>query len=248
LFHGFKFDKKLSRNEQLTMHYQAIKELVEKRPLWMPSFNYDFTKSGIYDIQQAPSEVGILSEFFRMQIAKWRSPVPVFSFTGDDEPPAFHDNLYIDPFGETSLFHQLVQDNALLIYYGTTNINSSTIIHYCESVSGALNYRYEKIFKGAIITDDSEKQVVLKMHVRPKGLGLNYDWKRLEDNLKRKSILHEFKNHRFDIKVIRVIDICNHWIAKMQEDPLYFLDDESRGRVEEKLQKLGHPFLISDFE
>ena len=249
LFYGFKFDKKLSRQEQLIMHYKAIKKLVEQKAVWMPAFNYDFTKSGIYDINLSPSQVGTLSDFFRTEVANWRSPVPVFSFSGDDEPPTFSSNLYIDPFDESSLLHYSFQNNALIIYYGTTNINCSTIIHYCEKVSGVLNYRYEKIFKGIVITEHkNERKVNLKMHVRPKGLGLNYDWSRLEEDLKKNSILHDFKSNRFDIKIIKVIDLCNYWISKMREDSLYFLDGESQHKVKEKLQQIGRAFLISDFE
>jgi aminoglycoside N3'-acetyltransferase len=109
IFYGFKFGKKLSRIQQLQAHWQALKNLIDDRPIWMPAFNYDFPKTHQFDVLTSKSQVGVLPEFFRTQVASWRSCVPIFSFSGDDKTPISHVSAIIDPFDELSLFHSLVK-------------------------------------------------------------------------------------------------------------------------------------------
>jgi len=77
---------------------------------------------------------------------------------------------------------------------------------------------------------------------------LDYNWTRLENDLKENNLIKYFDERATKIKIIRVIDLVDFWMMKMKKDPLYFLDDESKIWVEPLLNKLGRPFLITDFE
>jgi aminoglycoside 3-N-acetyltransferase len=249
MFYGFKFAKGLNREQQLQRHYDMLKNAVDRRPVWMPSFNYDYPATREFNVQNTPSQVGSLTEYFRTQIATWRSPIPIFSFTGDDAEPMLKVSTMIDPFGKNSLFQQMTEDNTLILYYGINGIHPSTIVHYCERVSGKLYYRYDKIFSGQVISLDKIYDVKLNFHVRPRNSeNLDYDWIRLEKDLTQAGLIFKISDFRFEIRLIKAVDLAHFWIEKMQEDPLYLLDTDSRAWVEPKLQQLGRPFLLSDFE
>jgi aminoglycoside 3-N-acetyltransferase len=249
MFYGFKFEKDLSREQQLQCHYDTLKNVVDQRPVWMPSFNYDYPATKEFNVQSTPSQVGTLTEYFRTHIACWRSLVPIFSFTGDDSEPTMESNRIIDPFGGNSLFQQMIDAPTLIMYYGINGIHPSTIIHYCERMSGKLYYRYDKIFSGRVISKDKIYDIDLNFHVRPKSDKiLGYDWKRLEQDLIQAGLIYIISGSRFEIRLIKASDIAHFWIEKMQEEPLYLLNSESRKWIEPKLQQLGRPFLLSDFE
>jgi aminoglycoside 3-N-acetyltransferase len=246
---GFAFERRLPVEKMLRAHYDTLKKLLDNRAIRMPTFNYDFTSTHEYNVQTSPSHVGVLSEFFRTDIAKWRSPVPVFSFAGDDEPPAMQIDSVIDPFDKNSFFQMLVDNNALIIGYGLRNLTiSSTITHYCERISGNLFYRYDKLFPGIIKHHGQSYPVTLKYHVRPMNYHLGYDCERLETELINEGLLKVISRRRFEFRYIKARDLTNYLINKIKENPMYVLDSESRKWIEPKLQQLGRPFLLSDFE
>jgi hypothetical protein len=56
-------------------------------------------------------------------------------------------------------------------------------------------------------------------------------------------LMIKLSDFRFEIRLINAVDLANFWINKMREDPLYLLNTNTP-----KLEKLGRPFLLSDFE
>jgi aminoglycoside N3'-acetyltransferase len=248
IFYGFKFHNKLSRQQLLEAHWEYVKNMIGEQPVWMPAFNYDFPKTQQFDVANSKSQVGVLPEYFRTKIAKWRSGIPIFSFCGNNESPAINYSQIIDPFDETSLFHTLVKNNGVIIYYGI-NLICSTILHYCERVSGNLTYRYDKFFPGKIIHGDGvEENVVLKYHVRPKNHFLEYDWEMFENDLIKNGVLQSFDSDGFHIKIIKALPLVEYWITKIKEDNLSLLNQKTREWVLSKLNELGRAFELSDFE
>jgi aminoglycoside 3-N-acetyltransferase len=246
LFQGFRFDYRLGREDMILSHYTVLKELMDNKPLWMPTFNYSFPVSGEYNLQSTKSKVGALTEYFRTNIATWQSKVPVFSFAGEQDKPLICEDNIIDAFGINSVFDHLVKKNGLILFYGTGLLHA-TIIHYCEQLSGMLTYRYDKFFEGKVINGDSTTNIKLKFHVRPKGKTLNYNFMNLEKDLYEQGLLQRF-TPSFNSCLIKANHFVEFVIDKMKQDPLYLLDDESRNWIEPELEKLGRPFLLSDFE
>lgn len=150
----------------------------------MPSFNYDFCKGKPFNLKEDISQVGTLSEYFRQEIASWRSSTPVFSFSGTGVMPQQELGSVIDPFDDTSLFGFLNKNNGLLMHYGSA-FQATTLIHYAERISGNLIYRYNKKFNG-LICDAKNYEVTLNYHVIPKNVSLVYDWAKLERHLLEK--------------------------------------------------------------
>lgn len=217
------------------------------KDIYMPTFNYDYTKTRCFNVEHDVSKIGAINEHFRLNYANWRTPVPVFSVAGTGGFPDIDKDEIIDPFNERSVFAYLHKSDALMMYYGAS-FSSTTILHYIERVSGFLTYRYDKLFPGKVTIDGQENNVVLKLHVRPMGKNLTYDWNRLEEDLTIDNLLIPFINGVTRIKLIRIKDLYNFWIEKIKKDNLYFLDRVSRDWVEPTLDKLGRRFLLSDFE
>ncbi|MDN5215476.1 AAC(3) family N-acetyltransferase [Fulvivirgaceae bacterium BMA12] len=232
----------------LESHTTMLKGLCEGLDIWMPAFNYDFCKGKTFDVKQDVSQVGNLSEYFRSNISEWRSPIPVFSFAGLGVKPTLSDKIEIDPFDGDSLFAILHRKKGLLMHYGS-GFHTTTLIHYVERISEKLFYRYDKVFKSDIIDENNIKRAVnLNYHVRPLGYSLGYDWKKLEQELIENNLLFKFKEGRTCILIGGIEDIVFFWLSKLNDDPLYFLDDKTRLWVDEKLKILNRPFLLTDFE
>ena len=238
----------ISRHSQA--HIDAILGLLPGRDIWMPSFNYDFCKGSDYHLRETPSQVGHLSEYFRTNYGQWRSNTPVFNFAGIGEmPSAVNLNTErIDCFDTNSLFHKLREEKGLILHYGSPFPMSMTIMHYTERVSGALSYRYDKIFRGNVIADSGKKTVALNYHVRPQNGMVQYDWTRFEEILENLEILKTVREGKRFISVLASDVFCDWLIAELKKDPLFLLTADSRTWVEEKLNKLGRNFRIDDFE
>ena len=246
LMQGFSIPFK-SRNTFLSSHMDELLSLKRDLNIWMPSFNYNFCRGEIYNIDTTPSQVGNLSEYFRKEVAEWRTHIPVFSFAGTGEEPVLKFSETIDPFGSESAFHELFQRNAVMIHYGS-QFKTSTVIHYAERMSGVLSYRYDKLFPGKIISSSMEKDVEFNFHVRPMGKHLDYDWQKIESDLIRNGILFVYQQDNSKIQMCSIRDLVSYWISRIQQHPLYLLDAESKQWVEPMLNKLGRSFRIDDFE
>lgn len=176
--------KNIKVQDMLSCHLQQLGSLVADRPLWFPSFNYSFTRTGVYDPQKDISEVGALTEYARTHWATWRKGPPVFHFIGKNTHVADLPEVgEVDPFDQHSLFAQLHQQRGQLLFYGA-GFHCCTAIHYVERLFGGLAYRYDKIFSGIVKRGTSELPVALTYHCRPLGQHLDYDWPKLLEDLK----------------------------------------------------------------
>lgn len=230
-------------------HYRRICDISEGRDIWMPTFNYAFPKSKLYNVQKDPSEVGLISEWFRRH-SEWRTTTPIFNFagTGKYPEPGRETKALIDPFGPASTFAELVQLDGSILWYGAP-FSAATIMHHVESFGIGPLYRYDKLFDGQV---NSEKHVIacqLKYHVRPLNGPITYDWEKLTPEALSAGVLKKIVlEEDADILVADARELCAFWQARYVEDPYYFLDHESRKWIEPIIQNLGRRVKITDFE
>ncbi len=240
--------KYTNRKQFINTHFELLEKTFINSQLFMPSFNYDFCKGKPYLIEKSPSQLGVLSEYFRVKISDWRTEMPVFSFTGTGVKPEINLQDTLDPFDENSVFHTLNSNESIIMHYGS-EIWHSTIIHYVERLSKRLNYRYDKVFIGNVVDEkDNEHEVRLKYHVRPLGRYFEYDWIKIYQDLKNVQILFEHKDINSNILLIKTKELVHFWLEKLKENNLYFLDKKSLAWITPFLDKLGRKFLITDFE
>jgi aminoglycoside N3'-acetyltransferase len=245
---GIKFPMK-NRSSFLESHHEFLIEFTQEKPLFFPGFNYTCLKTGKYSVKNDEVQVGVLNERIRGKNLYNRDLTPVFNFLSNskEDYTLVENNDTIDPFGFNSTFDFLFNNNSYLLHYGSS-FNTSTIIHYIERISGKLSYRYDKQFSIEIVDDQTIKNVRFNYHVRPLNYNLVYDWIKLETDLKSDNLLNEYKNGRTQILGVKINDLVKYWLDKLNEDPLYFLDQTTKYNVSKKLDELGGKFELKHFE
>lgn len=248
ILRGMKFPL-TDKTKFLNSHEEFISTLIGSGNIYYPAFNYDCLKTGLFNVNKDPIQVGLLNEYLRVEKKFKRNLFPVFSFISKSnfDYEKFQGGSVVDPFGQESLFHSLYLNNAYLIHYGSP-LSSSTIIHYVERISDRLFYRYDKYFDLKIILENESIDVSLKYHVRPMGLSLEYDWYRLEKDLLENRLLSVYESGRSRILGIKIKELVDFWNYQLSRNPFYLLDHKTQETVEKKLNQLGRGFDLKDFE
>ncbi|MCF6401904.1 AAC(3) family N-acetyltransferase [Chitinophaga filiformis] len=232
-------------------HNDKLSLLFGNISIYQPTFNYKFLPEKKTDVRNRRSEVGVLSEYFRKNVADWYTKDPVFSFSGKGpytyNEPVKASGPEIDPFGDTSFFNYLYDQDTLLFHYGS-EFKHSTVLHYIERKLGTVPYRYDKIFEGIVVDGDEEISVRYKYHVRPWGKHLDYDWDKIIADLVNENILYKQEENNTRICFCSVREMTDFLFTKISGDPLYLLDKETLQWVAPSLDKLGRAFTKSDFE
>jgi len=235
------------RAAYLDAHLTLLKDATAGRELWIPTFNYDFPRTRVYDVTQSPSELGPLPERFRIHAADWRTQVPIFSTAGVGAEPPVKWGEETDPFGNDSIFAQLVERDGVVLYYGET-FHYNTLVHYAERIRGGPPYRYDKVFPGTVIVaDETVITGSLIYHVRPLGTGLEYNWPGMLESALKSGVCRRLDRHP-EVLAASARGLCELWVERMRRDSLALLDAKTRAWVEPALEDLGRGFLIGDFE
>lgn len=211
--------------ERSAMSFLARLSEAGEGGLVFPAFNYDYGRTRVFDVHNDAVQVGVLPEWIRRIGDFRRTEVPFFSFLFKHEFVLPRCEI-INPFDSSSGFHVLVEKDATLLMFGTS-LSSLTFIHYVEEMAGGPIYRYEKSFPGTIKFNGETRLSDFKMHVRPMGVHMDYDWKRLELELAAEGILKVLPD-AFDIKWVKARAIVEFWGNKLVDDPFFLLDDKSR--------------------
>jgi len=235
------------RDAFLDSHLDLLASATAGRTMWMPAFNYDFPRTRSFDVARDPSQLGPIPERFRLNVADWRTEIPIFSATGTGSAPVITWSWDTDPFGTGSLFAKLVESDGVILYYGNT-FHYSTIVHFAEREVGGPVYRYDKVFPGSVTRpDDSTVEGSLNYHVRPVGTGLDYDWPGILSRAIDAEVCVRLDGHP-EVLAASARTLTDFFVEEMRRDPLALLDALTRQWVEPKLLELGRRFLIDDFE
>ena len=235
------------RNAFLDAHIAVLRDAAGDRALWLPAFNYDFPRTFLFDVRASESQLGPIPERFRLSAAGWRTSIPIFSIAGIGADPQPRWGTATDPFGEGSIFAELVRSDGVVLYYGET-FHYNTLVHYSERVSGGPVYRYDKLFPGKVImADGTEVEGSLDYHVRPLGTGLDYDWTRLQEDAIEAGVCRRLEGAP-EILAASAKALSDLWVTSLRRDPFSLLDDKTRRWVEPAIEELGRRFVISDFE
>lgn len=193
--------------------------------LLFPAFNYDYGKTRVFDVDNAPIQVGALPEWLRKSRELRRSEIPFFSFLSKVDLDLDTSGV-INPFGSKSGFQWLVDYDATILLFGA-RCAALTFIHYVEEMSGKPLYRYDKSFPGEIVRNGQSRACDFAMHVRPMGVHMDYDWPRLEHELLEAGVM-QTAEYSEDVKWSGARAILEFWGNKIVDDPLYLLDEKAR--------------------
>ena len=242
-------NKKYGRTELLELHFKIIQKIFSDFNIWMPAFNYDFFTKHIFDVERDKVQLGPFPEYFRTNIAYWRTPIPILSFCGNGVEPKVNFSYEVDLYDNHPAYHDILKKNGIIFHYGT-NFSATAFIHFIESYEGKPLYRYDKSFCGKVIDKDgtvTEHKIIL--HVRPYGkLLIAYNLYEIQKELIKENIMRSIKINNGEFYVISCKELLEFLKVKIAKDPFYLLHKSSREWVEPKIEKLGRRFRIGDFE
>ena len=231
---GAHLPRNLSREELLKWAVDQALVATDGAVVRMPAFNYDFTETGVFDTVRSPSQVGPISEYFRLHESTFRTPTPVFSYSvrgpATQEPAGYQ----ISAFGRNSEISKFADDNSRVLFIGAP-FSSFTEIHHIEEVAG-IPYRSIKRYSGIVIEGSVERPVELSLFVKPTNFKIEYDWVRLEEELRNAGLLKSLGPfiHTLDFR-----DVRDFWLPRLDRDPLHFLKKSCRLLLERDVTRDG---------
>lgn len=213
----------IARIPQVWLH--SLLELTSTHNLIVPTFNYDFPESHLEDLRFQQSKIGILNEEFR-KIAPLRSTHPMFNFCGFGrnaekilQPTALETN----PFLQTSVFHRLFLENALMLFLGI-DLRVCTFMVYVEAMCG-VKYRFFKPFLGEVITHNGQRlQGEFYHFCLPQSEKLKVSYHRIQQDLLCANILQFFPLGGSGIYTFRAKEFFYFVQNRLRQEPFILLE------------------------
>lgn len=227
------------RKKVIDSAFTELQTLADGREIFLPAFNYDFTSTRLFNVDQDLPQVGRIPVEAMSKPGWHRSQSPVYSFFSNRERPP----LVLRPFSEVSLFADLVKRDCEIGLLGV-GFESLTFIHHVEHVFN-VPYRYSKRFEGEIVHKETSSLVCVEFHVRPIGLNVSYDFEKIRNFLLKSSAAKVSSNQLILVSARQTLD---NLLGRLKDDPTFLLTEESADSVSHKLNELGRPMQQGDFE
>jgi len=228
---------------------RAINYLIQNHDheeIWFPAYNYDFGITKIFNPEIDGTNVGAINSIALKMPNSIRTFTPMYSYVGfgTSLQPEIKD-VY-RPFGSGSELQTLLNLDADILFYGA-NINSFTFIHYIEE-QNQIEYRYTKMLKGALQVNKKLHSISIELKVRPFGKFFNYDWGKIENDLRSNKVIRSIKNIESENIAFKLSESLEFITKQLELDPYYLLDQQTKEWVIPLLRDKKRPFLIEDFE
>lgn len=192
--------------------------------LCMPTFTFSFCNGKLYDPQASASRMGALNEFFRKQQGVIRSLDPLMSVALYGKDKELATGIGKASVGKNSTFDKLHdRERVKFLFLGTRIGDCFTYMHYLEWLY-QVDYRYERIFRGEVVSADQSSQQEYSLFVRYREVlpnrgsymyeQLMYDW--------GVALIYPFGNTTVSIVEEKPAAI---WYKKcLEQNPYYFVD------------------------
>ena len=188
----------------------------------MPAFT--FNRRETWHQNNTPSEMGVLTEYFRKFPGVRRTIHPIHSvsvFGAQAEYLAT--DIEESSFGERSVFEKLFRLEALNISLGTEFEGGATYLHYLEELS-QVPYRSFIEVKTKVYDGDGNK-INKKFTYFARHRGENYYWDNcwsvLFDDLREEGLIGLRKLGPAKIMYSKMYDAGIFFLEKLRKDPLY---------------------------
>jgi aminoglycoside 3-N-acetyltransferase len=123
----------------------------------VPLFNFDFIRTNYFSNNKTVSQMGILTECFRVKYCKYRTSHPIYSFgVYGEKQQLFSEIDNYSAYSEESPFGILKNLNAKIAVLDLEDQDSMTFYHHIEEVNN-VPWRYFKKFKGVCENKDGKK-------------------------------------------------------------------------------------------
>ena len=171
-----------------------IYKITDERILLMPTFARGFV-NGICDLDNEPSQTGILTELFRKQNGVKRTICPYFSFSFRGNNSSKLLNLKNkDAWGNGSLYEWMYKNDVHIVTIGVHPTHCS-FTHYAEWLKkDKIFYRHNKTFSGNVIYKKKMMPYKTTLLVRDVNYKVRNDFLWLLDIFKKNGMQHAVIN------------------------------------------------------
>lgn len=205
---------------------EILQHLYKPKAIFIPTFTYSFTKSGIYNRVTTPCEVGRFGEESRKFYSFSKRTIdPIFSGVDVTGFTTSMGISYDTAFGEGSLLSKLHEMGHIVININTPKL-ISTYFHYLEFKYN-VDYRFSKCFSGQVSGDGvTYKTVNYDYYVR--NLELDTTWRRdkIEDFLFKKRALRKHNHEGIKLSWFYSGEVDKHLGHKLKIEPRFMITDK----------------------
>lgn len=152
----FLISKKVEPSPKLIVD-SILEEVGSEGTVVFPLFNFDFPTSQKFSILTTPSQMGVVTEFARINYRGFRTGHPIYSFYAIGAKSELFEGINNKSgYGSDSPFAKLLELNGKIASIDLDDQNSMTMYHFVEE-SLNVDYRYFKNFQGSY--ENSEGKV-----------------------------------------------------------------------------------------
>lgn len=197
-----------------------VSVLGPKGTLITPTFNFNFCNGELFNVNETPSQTGIITEFMRKNPNSIRTKDPVYSFSIMGKLKEELGNLVYDScYGKYSMFAQLRKYNGKIMIIGLAYNNSMTFFHHVEEMEGC-DYRYFKEFNGNIIDlDGTNKKTKIKIYVRNLEKKVETDVDKMGVILENDGLVDNLKIGNADVKFLDANQVYVRTAKELKNNP-----------------------------
>ena len=208
-----------------------------KGTIVMPTFNWSYCSSGKMDLNETPSQVGVLTEFFRTQEGVTRSETPpwcTFASWGalSNEISAIRGT---SPFGPDGITQYLHDKNAKFTLIGCPYEDAVIHTHWLEEEL-QVPYRHWKRFLGTVTNGEKTTEDVSYMYARNLDIKATIDTRAITTEFEKSGKVTVEKVGLGKIRCFPIMEYTKFLRPYIVNDPLFLLDTISRERY---LRKIG---------
>jgi aminoglycoside N3'-acetyltransferase len=229
---------------------ERVKNYIEQhlncKELWFPAYNYEFGQTRKFNPAKDGTSVGAINTAALNMPNAVRTFTPIYSHVGFGDVLTPRIKEIYKPFDTGSEFQELLIADTDVLFLGAT-FSSFTFLHYIEEVN-KVDYRYLKTINGILEIKGENYKTSLVLKVRPLGRTLNYDWKKIEEDLSKNNIIRTDTRIATKNMILKMSESLNLITKRIESDPYYLLDSETKEWVKPLIKEKNRPFLLKDFE
>lgn len=194
----------------------------------MPTFNWDILHQGpeiVFDIRNTPSNMGRLTEVFRLQPGTVRCR-NLFN------PLAFHGPLAAEAaalpnetsWGDDSPFTVLYDHDFTILLVGT-DYNTLAMIHRAEQLAQA-PYRFHHVFENAFLVDEAGGRSPVQCSTLRRKESQEIDFNRIAGLLESHGVVRIMPLGDALVRVMRARALVDFLVPRLREEPRLLVRDE----------------------
>ena len=205
----------------------------EEGTVVMPTFNWDYCEGGIFDPENTPYQVGVLTEVFRKRPGVLRSLIPpwcTFASFGKFAKE-IADIKGSSSFGADSVLQYLYEANAKYVLLGCGYDEGAVHVHWLEE-KYEVPYRFWKEFKGKIKVKDQLIDDVSRMYARRLDLAVRVDSGHITEKFDKTDKVKIANLGLGQIRSFMTKDYVEFMSSYLEKDPLAVLAPEFKKHFE----------------